>query len=159
LTSEKQLQQFSYRVALDDLRLMSVICDITGKIPFDCVRCQGRIIAIIINPGDKNQFKGPVIGRLRFELNSNIKIIEWSNDIIKFTRNLLEPVQVKGIELVERGKKKILILSVDYRDRARVIGKNRRNLAMMEQLLSKYYTEVKIFLSNRFKNNYAEHEK
>lgn len=79
---------------------------------------------------------GSNIKKIENMLKKKIKVIEYNSDICKFVSNLIYPVNAKSIELNDKN----LIISVDdYKSKGLLIGRERRNLKGLKEVLLRYF--------------------
>jgi len=91
----------------------------------------------IVEQGDINKALGKQainIKKLSFMLRKKIKIVEFSQDIIKFTNNLFYPLKPE-ISLHEN----TIEISSDTKTKALLIGRDRRNFNIYSKLLKEYF--------------------
>ena len=96
-------------------------------------------IVFIVESGDAGKAigrRGMNIKRLSFLLKKKIKVIELSTKVEDFVKNVLDPLQVDGIEMKENN----IVLSVKETGmKGKVIGRNGKNLHFLNGLLEKYF--------------------
>lgn len=82
---------------------------------------------------------GANIQRLSQMLNKKIKVIEFNKDVLKFINNLIYPANGN----VYKSEEKIVsIQAKDTRDRAILIGRDRKNLKNLQNIVSKYFDVI-----------------
>ena len=60
-------------------------------------------------------------------IGKSVSVVEHSDDLADFLKNILSPAKVKNVELVERGGKKIAVATIDRMEGGRVGGKRIQN--------------------------------
>ncbi len=91
----------------------------------------------IIEQGDINKALGKQainIKKISFMLRKKVKVVEFSQDIITFTNNLLYPLKPE-ISLHES----TIEISSDTKTKALLIGRDRRNFNIYSRLLKEYF--------------------
>ncbi len=84
---------------------------------------------------------GSNVKKLSIMFKKSIKIIEYSEDIVKFIQNLILPIKGK----IYKENDEIVIELSSRTDKANLIGKNKRNLEELKNVVNKYRkTEIKI---------------
>lgn len=79
---------------------------------------------------------GSKIKKLENLFKKKVKLIEMNDDIKKFTSNLIYPIKANNIEF----KDGILTISLDdMRTKGLLIGRERKNLKELKELLSRYF--------------------
>lgn len=128
------------------MKYMSLFESLTKAKAKDCFIDDLKQIFFIVQ---ENQI-GKAIGkggnnvkRLEASLKKRVRIVEFSPDLIAFIKNLIYPVQAKGIEEREGV---IIIQSPDLRGRGILIGRNAQNLRNYEKIVKRYFeiSEIKI---------------
>ena len=112
----------------------------------DCI-INDEIIFFIV---EENQIakaigkQGSNIRNLQKALKRRIKIVEYSNDLIKFINNFINPIKAKEV-INEEGV--IKIMTPDIESRGILIGKSATNLRSFESIVKRYFqiTEIKIY--------------
>ena len=82
---------------------------------------------------------GDNIKRISGLTKKKIKVIEFSQNVIKFVKTLLYPLKVE----VELGEEVIVIKSKDHREKGQIYGRDRTNLKRIQNIVDKYFN-VKI---------------
>ena len=79
---------------------------------------------------------GSNIKELEKRFNKKIKIVEFNNDIIKFTQNIINPIKASNIVL----DNKIITISLSgMKEKGQVIGRDSRNLNELKDIISLYF--------------------
>ena len=124
--------------------LIALFETMTGAVVEDCVvDDQNDRIIFVVRKGQV----GLAIGRggrkiklLEKLMRKRLEVVEYSEDVREFLTNALKPVRVQGIRLTERPDgRKIAVVSVDPRDKAKAIGKNGKNAQKLRLLARKYF--------------------
>ena len=132
------------RLTAREMQLIALFQTITGAYVEDCIidEKNDRII-FVVKQGDV----GLAIGRggrkiklLEQVIKKRLEVVEYVNDVREFLINALRPVRVQGFRLTEKPDgRKIAVITVDPRDKARAIGKNGRNAEKLRLLAKKYF--------------------
>jgi N utilization substance protein A len=116
----------------------------TGATVKDCIFEDNKNkIVYVVKEGDM----GLAIGkngvnaqRVKETVNKSIDIIEYSEDPVKFIKNIIWPVKVKSIHVSERRDgKKIAVLDINKKDKGLVIGKEGKNIDRIKNLLKRHH--------------------
>jgi NusA-like KH domain protein len=79
---------------------------------------------------------GVKVKKIENLLKKKVKVIESSEDICKFTSNLIYPVKAESIEFIDEN----LIISVrDTKSKGLLIGRERKNLKDLKEVLLRYF--------------------
>ena len=86
---------------------------------------------------------GSNVKRLESVLKRKVRIIEFNSDLITFIKNLIYPIQAKGIEELDGT---ITIQSPDLQSRGMLIGRNAQYLRNFERTVKRYFEikEIKV---------------
>ncbi len=119
----------------ESIRMINLFETITGVSVKDCLVFEPtNTVYFIIEEGKtpmavgRNGFK---VKKIQSYLDRNIKIVEYSQDVKKFVKNLIPEAK----EIVVEGEK--VIVSVDKVLRSRVIGREGRRLNFIKQILKR----------------------
>jgi len=132
------------RLTAKEMGLIALFETMTGAVVEDCVvDDQNDRIIFVVRKGQV----GLAIGRggrkirlLEKLMRKRLEVVEYSEDVREFLMNALKPVKVQGIRLTERPDgRKIAVVSVDPRDKAKAIGKNGKNAQKLRLLAKKYF--------------------
>ena len=132
------------RLTAKEMGLIALFETMTGAVVEDCVvDDQNDRIIFVVRKGQV----GLAIGRggrkiklLEKLMRKRLEVVEYSEDVREFLTNALKPVRVQGIRLTERPDgRKIAVVSVDPRDKAKAIGKNGKNAQKLRLLARKYF--------------------
>ena len=74
-------------------------------------------------------------------IKKKIKVVEYSDDVVEFLRSFISPIKVVSIENVDNI---IEIKADDIRNRGILIGRDRRNLVNLKNIVRKYFDVVDI---------------
>jgi len=132
------------RLTAKEMSLIALFETVTGAAVEDCIvdDDNGRIIFVV-----KKGNVGLAIGRggrkirlLERLMRKRLEVVEYCEDVREFLANALKPVNVQGIRLTEKPDgRKIAVITVDPRDKARAIGRNGRNAEKLRMLARKYF--------------------
>ena len=142
----------SIKLSTDQMRLMSLFQNVTGATARDCVEDekQNRVI-FVVNEGKMGLAigkGGSHIKNLQNIVKRNVEIVEYSDDPIKFLKNILNPKLVNEVKMNKRDDGTLqAIVSVDPRKKGIVVGREGRN-AEKARLLAKRYFEISSVLIN-----------
>ncbi len=134
------------------MRLMSLFQNVTGATARDCVEDekQNRVI-FVVNEGKMGLAigkGGSHIKNLQNIVKRNVEIVEYSDDPIKFLKNILNPKLVSEVKMNKRDDGTLqAIVIVDPKKKGIVVGREGRN-AEKARLLAKRYFEISSVLIN-----------
>ncbi len=124
------------------LRYITLFENITNTQVKDCLEFPDTLY-FVVNQGQfhfalgKNGVK---IKRLRTLMKKNIKIIEYSPDLERFIENIFREFQIKNVKIKNSndGKKKVAFVSVNLRDKGKIIGRDSKNLKIAREILNRH---------------------
>lgn len=134
------------------MRLMSLFQNVTGATARDCVEDekQNRVI-FVVNEGKMGLAigkGGSHIKNLQNIVKRNVEIVEYSDDPIKFLKNILNSKLVNEVKMNKRDDGTLqAIVTVDPKKKGIVVGREGRN-AEKARLLAKRYFEISSVLIN-----------
>ena len=105
-----------------------------------------EVLTFIVFEGDMFKALGKNLVNLhRIEelLKKKVKIVEFNNDLVKFTANLIFPYKVKSITVED---KIVTIIDDDTKTKGLIIGAKAQNLRQYEGVVKKYFDieEIKV---------------
>ncbi len=96
-------------------------------------------VIFIVYQGDAGKAigrRGESIRRLTYLLKRKIKIIELSTNVSDFIKSVIDPLKVDKIDVKENA----IVLSVhDSSTKGKIIGRNGKNLKLLNDLVDKYF--------------------
>jgi N utilization substance protein A len=131
---------------------MSLFQNVTGATARDCVEDekQNRVI-FVVNEGKMGLAigkGGSHIKNLQNIVKRNVEIVEYSDDPIKFLKNILNSKLVNEVKMNKRDDGTLqAIVTVDPKKKGIVVGREGRN-AEKARLLAKRYFEISSVLIN-----------
>lgn len=84
--------------------------------------------------------KGANVKRLEEKFKRKIKVVEFSDDLVTFVKNMAMPLRISDVS-EEDGI--VTIRHEDMQTKGLLIGKNARNLRNMEQNIQRYFSDLK----------------
>ena len=123
------------------LRYISVFERVTKTVVKDCIETPDKLVFIVATGhiGAAIGKKGENIKRLYELFKKNLDVIEYSDDPEKFLRNIFHNYKIKGVIIEKRGNKIHATVSVESKDKGKIIGKDGRNLKLARDILSRHH--------------------
>lgn len=121
----------------ETIRLITLFENVTGATVKDCI-FNGNTIYYVIDEGKvgiaigKN---GASVKHAEKLVGKTIKLFEFSNDIIKFVKNLVPEASEVKIRNGDEGA--VVEIHVEKKNRAVVIGRDGKNLKLFKELLQR----------------------
>jgi len=121
------------------IQLMNLFEKVGGVKVKDCLVSEN--ITFIVNKGDMGKAigrKGVKIKKIEALLKKKVKIIEFNDDVCKFIQNFLAPLHIEEVSLSD--SKKIINVKVNGIGlKAKIIGRNNKNLNNLKNVVSRYF--------------------
>lgn len=132
------------KISTDEIKYIGLFESMTGATVKDCIFEDNKNkIVYVVKEGDMGLAigkNGANAQRVKESLNKPIDIIEYSDDPVKFIKNIIWPVKVKSIHVSERKDgKKIAVLDINKKDKGLVIGKEGKNIDRIKNLLKRHH--------------------
>ena len=128
----------------DIIKLITLFESMTGAKVKDCISNDKLVFIIEENEMGKAIGKNGVnIKRIEKALKRKVKLVEFSNDIAQFIRNITYPAQITEIK---QENDAIIIQGKDVNSRAMLIGRERQNLNHLTEIVRRYFDtkEIKV---------------
>ncbi len=134
------------KLTSDELRLISLFQSITSATARDCIvdEKMDRVI-FVVNKGQMGLAigkGGTTIKQLQNVISKKIELVEYSDDVNEFLKNILNSEMINDIKINKRidGTKQAVIV-VDAKKKGVVVGKDGRN-AEKARILAKRYFQI-----------------
>ncbi|HEY7367859.1 MAG TPA: NusA-like transcription termination signal-binding factor [Nitrosopumilaceae archaeon] len=142
----------SIKLTTDQMRLMSLFQSVTGATARDCVEDEKKDrVIFVVNEGKMGLAigkGGSHIKNLQNLVKRNVELVEYSEDAIKFLKNILNSKLVSDVKVNTRADGSLqAIVTVDPKKKGIVVGREGRN-AEKARLLAKRYFEISSVLIN-----------
>ncbi len=121
------------------MQYITLFESITRSSVKDCFLNDGRII-FIVSPGNAFRAIGPNgrnIKKMENLTKKRVKVAEFSSDPVKFLMSFLYPIIPQKIQIDQNNN--ITIQAKTTQDRGMLIGRDKKNLIYLKQVLLKYF--------------------
>jgi N utilization substance protein A len=128
------------KLSEESIRYLTLFESLTGASVKDCIVQDDKVI-FVVKKGDMGLAigKGGInVERAREIIGKKIEIIEHSDDPIEFISNIFKPIKV-NVKLIEKGNKKIAIVSVNPQYKGLLIGKGGKNINKAKELAKRHH--------------------
>ena len=121
----------------DSMKFMTLFESMTGTKVKDCI-VNSRIIFII----EENEMgraigkNGVNIKRMENKLKKKIKLVEYSNNILQFVKNVISPIEALDIKDQDGN---ITIYGKDVQTKAMLIGRERQTINHLGSIVKRYF--------------------
>jgi len=119
---------------------MTIFENLTGAGVKDCVQSE-NMMGFLVNRGDMGLAigkSGSNIEKVKKAIGKEIVVMEISDDINEFMRNLFQPIKVRQVRIHNPDKEGIAIVEVNRSDRRRVIGHNGSRIKIVKSLAKRH---------------------
>ncbi|HDH40973.1 MAG TPA: NusA-like transcription termination signal-binding factor [Candidatus Altiarchaeales archaeon] len=130
-----------FRLGAEEIKYMTLFETLTGAMVKDCVRVQNAM-GFLVNKGDMGLAigkNGSNIERVRQVIGKSIFVMEFSDSVKEFIRNLFRPIKVRRIRIYELNNERIVDVDIDKKDRRRVIGQEGIRIKIAKELSKRHY--------------------
>ncbi|ADD08896.1 NusA-like transcription termination signal-binding factor [Candidatus Aciduliprofundum boonei] len=123
------------------LRYISIFEAATNAQVKDCIESDNLIVFVVYprNLRKALENNGSKIQTVRNLIKKNVMVVEYSPDIVVFTKNIFHRFHVKNIKVENVDNQFSITVFVDPRDKARAIGKEGRNLKLAKEIISRHF--------------------
>ncbi|MBI2650026.1 NusA-like transcription termination signal-binding factor [Candidatus Woesearchaeota archaeon] len=128
----------------DSMKLITLFESMTGAKVRDCIANEKLIFIVEENEMGRAIGKnGANIKRIENKLRKKIKLVEFSNDVLQFVKNIVYPAEIVDVRQENDG---IIIHAKDTHARAMLIGRERRNINHLRGIVRRYFdiNEIKV---------------
>ena len=125
--------------------LSSLMEKITRARVKDCFTDEENTIYFVVAPGDLGKAIGKAgsnIKRMQQELQSKIKVIEYSDDVTEFIKNIIYPLRVQSIS---KEMDAVVIKETNKKAKSLLIGRQGRNIKLINRAVKRFFNhEIRI---------------
>ena len=121
----------------DSMKLMMLFESVTGAKVKDCIANEKLILIMEENEMGKAIGRNGVnIKRMENKLKRKIKLVEFSDDVLKFIKNIIYPIEALDIKNEDEI---ITIHGKDTSSKAMLIGRERQNINHISSIVKRYF--------------------
>ena len=121
----------------DSMKLITLFESITGAEVKDCISNDKLIFIIRENEmGKAIGKKGANVKKIEDKLRKKIKLVEFTNDVAGFVKNLIYPIEVQEINF-DNGV--VTIRGKDSGSKAMLVGRDRQNIMHLSDIVGRYF--------------------
>jgi N utilization substance protein A len=126
------------------MKYISLFESLTGTKLKDCIADEKLLF--VVQEGQIGRAigkEGINVRKLNNILKKDIRIVEYSGDVLQFVQNMIYPLKVKAIEEIEG---KITITGNDTKTKGMIIGRDSKNLNFLKDVVKRYFNiqEIKV---------------
>ncbi len=123
------------------LRYISIFEAVTGAEVKDCIE-EDNLVVFVLYPRNIKRVlenKGEKIQAVRNLIRKNVMVVEYSQDVAKFTKNVFRRFKVKNVRVTNEDEGFKIVVYVDPAEKARAIGKDGRNLRLAREIIGRHF--------------------
>lgn len=125
-----------------EMRLASLFQSYTGATVLDCLSDDEQVV-FLVKEGEFGRAvgkRGVKIQELSNLLKKRLKVVEYYGDAASFLTNAVKPAKAREVKLVpDKDGQLTAIIKVDPEDKAMVIGKGGRNVAIVRRMAKRHF--------------------
>ena len=119
------------------MKLITLFESITGAEVKDCISNDKLIFIIRENEmGKAIGKKGANVKKIEDKLRKKIKLVEFTNDVAGFVKNLIYPIEAQEISF---DKGVVTIRGKDSGSKAILVGRGRHNIMHLSDIVGRYF--------------------
>jgi len=129
------------RLNTDEIKYITLFESLTGATIKDCIQ-EDESIGFLVKKGDMGLAigkNGANIERVKKAIGKAVWVMEFSEDVGDFMKNLFHPTRLRQVRLNESEAGKQLVLEVSRKDCKRVIGQNGSRIKMARRLAERHF--------------------
>jgi len=133
----------SFKLTEKEMRYISLFEAATGASVIDCLE-EGETLIFVVRKGDMGKAlarKGSRIKEIARMVKRKVKVIEFADEAGRFIKNALQPAEILDpVRLSEKADgRKIMVVTVNPRDKGIAIGKDGRTIEIVRQLAKRHF--------------------
>lgn len=129
------------RLGSEEIKYITLFETLTGATVKDCVRedntmgflVKEGVMGLAIGKGGSN------IERVRKAIGKEVWVMEFSDHLPNFIKNLFQPIDIKQVRFQNINNEKTAIIEVNRNDRRRVIGHEGSRIKIAKKLAKRHY--------------------
>ncbi len=130
------------KLTADELGYITIFEQTTGAIVKDCIiKLKENKIIFVVKEGDMGLAigkKGVNVQKATKTFGKKIEVIEYSDDSAKFVKNILHPLRIKDVSVLDRKNKKVAMVDVDDRDKIKALGRRGKNIQKIRDVIMRH---------------------
>ena len=136
--------QIKYDVSM--MKYFSLFESVTHVPAKDCFPIEETII-FFVNPGKAKIAvgkQGMNIKKLKSMINKEVKVIEFSKDVVGLVRNVVFPLKPKSVEIVTNEDTESII-NIEFKspkERRILLDNNQKKLKLLKDIVNRYHKDI-----------------
>ena len=132
------------RLNTDEIKYITLFETLTGATIKDCIQDEeSDSIGFLVKKGDMGLAigkNGANIERVKKAIGKNAWVMEISDDLNEFIKNMFQPTRLKQIRVSETSSGKVLMLEVSKKDSRKIIGQNGSRIKIAKRLAERHFS-------------------
>ena len=131
------------RLTTDQIRLMAAFESLTGVLAKDCILDDKHVVFVVDEKlvGKAVGKKGQNVKRLQELLNKRVEVVGYTDDPVKFLKNIFHPAHILAVNLQDKNGRKIARIHMD-RESKRLFERRIESRMRLAKLLAKRYFDI-----------------
>jgi len=129
------------RLGSEEIKYITMFESITGANVKDCVQMDDAM-GFLVEQG----YMGLAIGRsgktiekVRKSIGKKVMVMEFSDDTVKFVKNLFQPVKIRQVIIHDSDDDKVAMIEVSKKDRTKALGYDGQRIKIAKELVSRHF--------------------
>lgn len=136
------------RLKPDEIKYITLFETLTGATIKDCVP-EDDAMGFLVKKGDMGLAigkGGSNIERVKNAIGKGVWIMEFSDNLNEFVKNLFHPIRIKQIRVHGTDNERVITLEINKRDRKTIIGHNGSRIKIAKKLVDRHFAigDIKI---------------
>lgn len=129
------------RLGTEEIKYMTLFETLTGARVKDCIQIQNAM-GFLVNKGDMGLAigkNGSNIEKVRQVIGKSVFVMEFSDSVNDFIKNLFHPVKVRQVRIHDSNNDRVADIDVNKRDRKRAIGQEGVRIKIAKEMSKRHY--------------------
>jgi len=130
------------KLTINEIGFIATFQGLTKATAKDCIINDDNGVVFIVSSGQMGLAigkSGKNIKNASRILKKEVSVAEYSDDPVKFIKNVMYPIRPKSINIEGTDSRRIAKVSVDRKDRARVIGARGKNIHSLKNIVLRHH--------------------
>lgn len=128
------------RLKPDEIKYITLFETLTGATIKDCIHGEDAM-CFLVKKGDMGRAigkSGSNIERVKKVVGKGVWIMEFSDDLNNFIKNLFHPIKIKHVR-VHNINNETVVIEINKRDRKMVVGHNGNRIKIAKRLVKRHF--------------------
>jgi N utilization substance protein A len=130
-----------FKLAAPEIGCIAAFQQLTRATARDCI-IDDETVTFVINLGEMGLAIGKGGANIKEGsriLKRNVNLVEYSDDPVKFIKNVMYPIRPKTINIEGKNSRTVAKVSVERRDRAAAIGSKGKNIHKIKRIVMRHH--------------------